>query len=287
MAVTEQVQGWDEAAWCLAAVAIALAEGGDAGRQDAAMRVLDAAGVLPVELPPGSTPAQVAAQAAAPLTTIASLIAGQTTGWMALPDEALLSQGEASGQMAPAFSRYLLPTLDGLAERLSSPGARMLDVGTGVGAIATGFAEAFPQLHVTGIDVASRVLALAAARAQSLPAAVRVTFREESVADLREESVYDLAWLPAPFVPEEPLRHGVARVARSLRPGGWLLLGHGKFNEPALSQALNRFKTLAYGGTALDDGQAAALLADAGLDRVAAVPTPPGAPAITVGRRRD
>lgn len=286
MAVTEQMQGWDEGAWCLAAVAVALVDA-DQTRRDAAMGVLDAAGVLPVELPPGSTPAQVAAQAAAPLTTIASLVTGLTAGWMALPDEALLAQGEASGQMAPAFKMFLLPALAGLAERLSRPGARMLDVGTGIGAIATGFAEAFPELRVTGIDVAARVLKLAAVRAQSCAAADRVTFRQESVADLVEQGVYDLAWLPAPFVPEEPLRLGVAAVARALAPGGWLLLGHGKFNEPALPQALNRFKTLAYGGTALDDDQATELLTAAGLQAVAAMPTPPGAPAITVGQRSN
>ena len=45
-----------------------------------------------------------------------------------------------------------------LASRLAAPGARMLDIGTGVGALAVGFGEAFPQLHVPGIDVLDRAL---------------------------------------------------------------------------------------------------------------------------------
>ena len=62
-------------------------------------------------------------------------------------------------------------------------------------------------------------------------------------------------------------------------------MGHGKFGGDPVEDAVDRFKTVAYGGTALDDGQAAALLRDAGLDDVRSLPTPPGAPALTVGRR--
>ena len=44
-------------------------------------------------------------------------------------------------------------------------------------------------------------------------------------------------------------------------------------------------ETLAYGGTLLDDRQAADALAHAGLVDVTTMPTPPGAPAITIGRK--
>ncbi len=43
-----------------------------------------------------------------------------------------------------------------LGSRLATPGARMLDVGTGVSAMAIAFAQVFPQLHVLGIDVLDR-----------------------------------------------------------------------------------------------------------------------------------
>jgi hypothetical protein len=65
------------------------------------------------------------------------------------------------------------------------------------------------------------------------------------------------------------------------------MLGHGKFAGDPLDVAITRFKTLAYGGTALDDEEAGQLLRGAGLVDVRSIPTPPGAPAITVGRRPE
>ena len=59
------------------------------------------------------------------------------------------------------------------------------------------------------------------------------------------------------------------------------MLGHGKYVGDPVNDTLNRFKTVAYGGTALDDAQAQQALVDAGLDAV----TPLGSPAITVGRK--
>ena len=41
-------------------------------------------------------------------------------------------------------------------------------------------------------------------------------------------SRFDVAWIPAPFIAQSALRAGVPRVAAALRPGGWLMLGHGK-----------------------------------------------------------
>lgn len=282
------IQRWDEASWCLAAVALA-ARGhetyGDAARQVlAAAGVLDAQGELP--LPPGSTAGEVGAQAAAPLLLVGAAVGGGAQAWMALPDEALVAQGEASGQMAQAVRQFMLPMLPGLGERLDSGEARMLDVGTGVGAIATAMAQVFPGLRVTGIDVAERVLRLGRQRLAAHPAAERVELRQQSVADLDERDAYDLAWLPAPFVPEEALRAGMIRVATALRPGGWVMLGHGKLSQEAgLQQALTRFKTVVYGGTPLDDEAAVALLAGNGLVDARTLPTPPGAPAVTVARK--
>ena len=63
------------------------------------------------------------------------------------------------------------------------------------------------------------------------------------------------------------------------------MLGQGKYGGSAVSDAIGRFKTVAYGGTALNDEQAQQLLRSAGLLEVRTVPTPKGAPAITVGRK--
>ena len=130
------------------------------------------------------------------------------------------------------------------------------------------------------------MLALAERVRAASPAADRVVLRQQDVTTLDEQDAYDLAWVPAPFIPEPALRPGLPAVARALRSGGWLMLGHGKYAGDPVDDALNRFKTVAYGGTALDDAQAQQALADAGLDAVTPTPTPLVSPAITVGRKR-
>jgi hypothetical protein len=77
----------------------------------------------------------------------------------------------------------------------------------------------------------------------------------------------------------------ITRVAAALRPGGWLVLGHGKFGGTPAEDALTRLKTVAYGGTPLDEAAACHLLHKAGLTSVQPMPTPPGAPAITIGQK--
>ena len=70
----------------------------------------------------------------------------------------------------------------------------------------------FPALTVVGIDVLPRVLALARDTVAASPAADRVVLREQDVGALDEPDTYALAWLPAPFVPEAPLRAGVVQL---------------------------------------------------------------------------
>ena len=227
----------------------------------------------------------LAAQASAPVFQVAALLRGEGQLWASQSDESLRAQGRASAQAAAAFAQLLLPQLTGLSEALSRPGVRMLDVGTGVAAMAVAYAERYPMLTVVGIDVLPRVLKLAAETVAASSAADRVVLREQNVAVLNEANTYALGWLPAPFIPKTALHPGATRVARSLAPGGWLILAHGKLSGTPLEVALTRFKTAAYGGTPLTDAEARSLLLEAGLQDVMTVPTPPGAPGITIGRR--
>jgi Methyltransferase domain len=285
-AVQEIMSAGDRAAWTAAALALVLRDEVAGDQRQAAASVLSTLGLGLDPDSPELDRHAVAAQAAAPILQTAALLTGAGPLWADQTDEAILAQGRASVRGARAFVQVGLPMLSGLADALAAPGARMLDVGTGVAALAVAYAEQFPALTVVGLDVLPRVLALAEQTVSTSTVADRVILREQDVSALEDLDAYALAWLPAPFVPEAALRAGAARIARALIPGGWLIMGHGRFADDPIDNALTRFKTVAYGGTALDEAEAQALLHEAGLVEVMNAPTPVGAPGITVGRRQ-
>lgn len=283
------VQAWDQAAWNLAALAVAARDDGPPELTAAARELLAAGlagapgGPLP-ELGPAAA-GEVASQAAAALYQASALAGGHGYRWGARSDEALRAQGHAGVQRAVPMARLMMATMGDLAGRMTAPGARMLDVGTGVGALAVGFAQAFPRLQVLGIDVLDRSLDLARQAIAAGGVADRVTVRKQDVAGFADDAGFDVAWLPAPFIPQAAIDSGLPRVTAALRPGGWLIMGHGKFGGTPVEDALTQLKTIAYGGTALDEAAACDLLRSAGLTSVRTMPTPPGVPAITIGQK--
>jgi len=283
------IHAWDQAAWSLAALALTAQGDGPPELTAAARELLAAAGLIaaPGTPLPGlgtATPGQIASQAAAALHQASALAGGRGYEWGTQSDEALVAQGRVSAQRAVTVARFMLPMMGDLAGRLAAPGARLLDVGTGTGALAVAFARVFPQVHVLGIDVLDRVLGLARQAIAVSEVGGRVTVRKQDVANFADDAGFDLAWLPAPFFAEPALHAGLPRIVAALRPGGWLIVGHGKFGGTPAEDALTRLKTLAYGGTPIDDAAACELLRRTGLTSVRTVPTPAGAPAITIGQ---
>ena len=272
----------DLASWTLAAVTVALSSA-DGRSRDAAIAVLTAAGIDPARCD-GITRDQRAAQAAASLLQAAAIAQAGELSWSDQSDEALQAQGRASALGGPAFAR-MIPMIPGMAELLARPDAAVLDVGTGIGAMAVAYAEALPGVRVVGIDVLPRAIELAAETIANSTVAHRVEVRLQDVQDLVDIDRYAMAWVPAPFIAEVPLREGLRRVAAALVPGGWAALGYGRLTGTPIEQAVTRFKTVAYGGTPLDPDQAGELLAGVGLVDMTMPPTPPGAPALTIGRR--
>jgi hypothetical protein len=214
------IQAWDQAAWSLAALALAARDDGPPELTAAARELLAATGLTGAPGGPltglgTSAPGQIASQAAAGLHLASALASGRGCHWGAQSDQAKLAQGNASAQAARAFAQFLVPAMSGLAD----------DAG------------------------------------------------------------FDVAWLPAPFIPQAAIDSGLPRVTAALRPGGWLILGHGKLGGTPVEDAVTRLKAIAYGGTALGEAAACHLLRSAGLTSVRSMPTPAGAPAITIGQK--
>ena len=213
---------------------------------------------------------------------------GEGEGWAAHDDATLLAQGRASGMAGTMLATMLVPALEGLAERFAAgAGGVFLDVGVGVGEISAAFCEAAPGARAIGLDVLPRVLELAKAQLAARGLADRVELRHQAVQDLDDVAAVDLAWLPAPFIPEAVFAAGLAAIHRALRPGGWIIVGAGRLDDATpLGVAVTRWKTAIAGGTALPRQDAHDRLSAAGFVDVTDVPMPPGTPAIYAARRR-
>jgi len=134
-------------------------------------------------------------------------------------------------------------------ERLPARG-RMLDMGTGSGAIAVSVAHTRPDAQVTALDVSADALAVAQSNAATNGAQVRFV-RSDWFAALADET-FELVVSNPPYIASgdahlaqgdlrfEPvdaltdhadglsdLRTIIAGAIRHLAPGGWLLLEHG------------------------------------------------------------
>lgn len=299
---TDPVTELENATWALVAV---ITTQRDAARSSLAAAlhadpvrtaVLAAAGLVErrgEELDPspslhdGGLAASAAAARLAALGQAADAAAGEKEqSWSAQPDRVLLDQGRASAATGQAIATRLVPALTGLPQRLASPGSRVLDVGTGVGALALALVRELPEVRVTGIDVLPRAVALARAELeQAGPDAERVQVRQQDVADLRERELYDLIWLPSPFLSEPALRAGLPRVVDAAVPGGWLVIGTNPAPGDELAAAVARWNAVRNGGSSIEAPELAGTLRDLGLGEVDQRPTFPGGPVLVVGRR--
>ena len=146
-------------------------------------------------------------------------------------------------------------------ERLPDNAPRLLDMGTGSGAIAVAVAHTRPDADVTALDVSPDALAVAQANAAANGA--RVRFLESSWFDaLAAGETFDVIASNPPYIAagDEHLAQGDLRFEpvgaltdhadglsalriiiqgspRHLAPGGWLLLEHG-YDQAAAVRAL-------------------------------------------------
>jgi SAM-dependent methyltransferase len=266
---------------------------------EAAARMLAAAGLIdavdPVQLAPGfadllsdgslETRHQAIISTLRQVATAAGIVEPrEADGWDAQDDATLLAQGRSSALGGTMLAKYAVPSLAGLDDRFAA-GGDFLDVGVGVAEIAAAFCEAMPNARVVGLDVLPRAVALAHQTVAQRGLEDRVEIRLLPVQELVDVAQFDLAWMPAPFLPESIFSAGLRRVHAALRPGGWLVVGAGRFDGDALAVAVTYWRTLRSGGTPLTSDQAPGILTDAGFVDVMELPTPPGAPALHAARK--
>ena len=289
-----------DTAWVLAAVVDVLGRGMAATYPptDGAVRVLAAAGLFQengsgyapasgiAALMADDGPARVEAARSA-LGQVATVARGGWLGqgWVEQDDETLLAQGDASGCFVQSMLSILFQRLPDLEERMRSPGARFLDVGVGTGGMACALAEALPCLSIVGVEPFDRALRLASQRVADRGLQERVSLAAYGVEALDAEETFDVAWLPAPFIPLPAFTAGLPRLYRALRPGGWILVGMGRLEGSGLSGEVTRWQTELIGGTPLTPGEARTLLVQAGFADFVILDTPPGTPVVVAARR--
>jgi len=81
-----------------------------------------------------------------------------------------------------------------IAEKWEVTDGKVLDVGTGPGSLAIGFAEGLPGVQVVGLDLCDAALELARENAQESGASARVSFEKGNAEDMPfEDDTFDLA----------------------------------------------------------------------------------------------
>lgn len=108
-----------------------------------------------------------------------------------------MMHGQA-GANRPQYTNLLasewIPQIPGMVQRLGRPGARIADVGCGVGWSALALARGFPWAIVHGYDLDARSIETARQNLANSEDAVRsrVSFHQRDVAELTGEAPYDL-----------------------------------------------------------------------------------------------
>ena len=187
------------------------------------------------------------------------------------PLQYIIGDTEWAGVKLKVDKRALIPRpetellIELVVERLAAPPARILDLGTGTGAIALALAKHYGNTAVTAVDASDEALALASENAAALGCADRVNFIKSNwYESLRADEPYDVIVSNPPYLtveetaaaePEvrvhEPvsaltaadegladLRVIIAGAGERLKPGGLLALETGIAQHAELMRCL-------------------------------------------------
>ncbi|ASU84104.1 hypothetical protein CDO52_16085 [Nocardiopsis gilva YIM 90087] len=237
---------------------------------------------LPV---PQALPAQIAWM----LRQMSDAAAGRPGGAEEESDADLIAEGEASGQAVGALLDRLVDQLPDIGDLLGRPGLRVLDVGTGIGAVAATVVTRLPHARAVGLDIAPRALRLADDHLATRGVGDRVELRHRDVADLAETGAYDLVWLPLTVLAPQAAERALPRVCAALRPGGRVIATAAPRGRNAatggVGEAVTRWRLARAGITPWSPAELARRLTATGLDDVREIELPPPATTVVVARR--
>jgi SAM-dependent methyltransferase len=206
-------------------------------------------------------------------------------GWAHGDPEILQAQGTRSRGIVEAYVSHVFPHLGGLLTMLDGARPAFLDVGSGVAEIAMEMCRRFPTLRAVGLDPLEAAQALAEDKVRRAGLEARIELRRGRVEDLDDDDVFDLVQVPILFLPDHALTEGFARVRKSLKPGGWVVLQVLGLPGTELPAVL-RLMCVLYGSEGHSPEHAASMLTDAGYEDVVVFPPLPGPPVSYVAGRR-
>lgn len=210
---------------------------------------------------------------------------GRRGGWDVVDVPLLQSIGRLSMGIAGAIHAF--EDLDpATAGRLTAPGARLLDIGTGAGWLAIALAASHPEAELVGIDIFDPAIDLARANVDAAGLADRIELRRQDATTLDDTDGYDLVWVPLPFLPRAIVGPVLAATHRCLRPGGWVLAGIFTGPPGDLGRLLTDVRTVRSGGQPWRPSEIVELLTAEGFAEAREVPRTWPAPVRLVAGRR-
>jgi predicted O-methyltransferase YrrM len=199
----------------------------------------------------------------------------RATAWNHTEEEILQGAGDFSTRHAQVLTNVVAPALAGALERIGSTTGALLDIGTGAGGLSIAMAQRWPDLRVVGIDPWQPSLALARANVKRAGLDHRVELREQAAEELEDEAVFDIVWLPIPFMQEPTHRPALERVGRALRPGGWVVAGVASPGTDPATRAAARLQSTTWARHTINVAELQALLGASGLVEVTTLPCGP------------
>jgi precorrin-6B methylase 2 len=206
-------------------------------------------------------------------------------GWQDRSADVMQAFGEVSLGFWRGLERFSKVAAPDLLERLDKPGARFLDVGTGVGWLSVGMLQRWPKLTAVGVEPLPGALALARANFEKAGLINRIELRLGVGQAITDQAAFDLVFVPSAFIPGDAIPTILNRARQAIRSGGRVLLAVVEPPpEDATATALAWFRTAVWGGDVLGLAGGRALLKDAGFTKIEATRQPGGFVAFLLGQ---